>query len=120
MPKRAATGLSLCVGIDKPAGMTSHDVVDACRRIYGERRIGHTGTLDPDATGVLVVCVGPATRLDRFLTGHSKSYVFDIVFGTATDTDDASGAVIQQEPVPSCVLDSEFAERYMEIGRAHV
>ena len=109
MAKRAATGLSLCVGIDKQAGMTSHDVVDACRRIYGERRIGHAGTLDPDATGALVVCVGPATRLDRFLTGHDKTYLFDVVFGTATDTDDASGQVIECCDVDACVFQEDFA-----------
>ena len=113
MAKRASTGLSLCVGIDKPAGMTSHDVVDAVRRVYGERRVGHMGTLDPDATGVLAVCVGPATRLDRYLTGHAKSYVFDIVFGVATDTDDSSGQVVQTAPVPAQVLNHDFASRHV-------
>ena len=93
--RREASGYSLVIGVDKPAGMTSHDVVDRIRRIYGERRVGHTGTLDPAATGALAVCVGPATRLDRFLVGHRKEYEFTVVFGAATDTDDAQGRVFR-------------------------
>ena len=61
--------------------MTSHDVVNACRRIFGERRVGHTGTLDPLATGVLPISVGPATRLDQYLVGHIKTYEARIAFG---------------------------------------
>ena len=87
--KRGTTDLSLMVAVDKPSGMTSHDVVNRVRRIFGERRVGHTGTLDPLASGVLPVCIGPATRLDHYLVGHDKSYVVSIVFGAATDTDDA-------------------------------
>lgn len=113
MGKRSTTNLSFVVGIDKPAGMTSHDVVDACRRIYGERRIGHTGTLDPAATGALAICVGPAARLDRYLTGHDKAYAFTIVFGSGTDTDDAQGAVVHKAAVPSEVLDFDHARRYV-------
>lgn len=114
MARRASTDLSFVVGVDKPAGMTSHDVVDRCRRIFHERRIGHTGTLDPDATGALVVCVGPATRLDRFLAGHAKTYEFEIVFGSATDTDDASGTVIQEAVVSEQLCDSDFAQNYLD------
>ena len=77
--------------IDKPAGMTSHDVVARVRRIIGERRVGHTGTLDPFATGVLVVLVGKATRLLQFLSGAEKEYDAVIRFGYATDTGDATG-----------------------------
>lgn len=91
--KRGESGLSGLLAIDKPAGMTSHDVVNAVRRLTGERRVGHAGTLDPMATGLLLVCVGPATRLSTFLTGHDKSYIARIVFGVATDTDDAEGRV---------------------------
>ncbi|MEG1254064.1 MAG: tRNA pseudouridine(55) synthase TruB, partial [Raoultibacter sp.] len=61
--------------------MSSHDVVNRVRRIFGERRVGHTGTLDPLATGALAVCIGPATRLDHYLTGHDKVYRVHIVFG---------------------------------------
>lgn len=111
MGKRAQTNYSFIVGVDKPAGMTSHDVVDAVRRIYGERRVGHTGTLDPAATGVLVVCVGPAARLDRFLTGHDKTYEFTCIFGTQTTTDDAEGELVATEPVPSRVFDESYARQ---------
>ena len=78
--------------IDKPAGLTSHDVVARVRRILAERRVGHTGTLDPFATGVLVVLVGRATRLAQFLSGASKEYEALIRFGYATTTGDATGA----------------------------
>ncbi len=81
------------VVVDKPAGMTSHDVVARCRRAYGQRQVGHGGTLDPDATGVLVVALGAATRLLRFVTDATKRYRATIVFGTATNTLDASGTV---------------------------
>ena len=71
--------------VDKEAGWTSHDVVARCRRIFGQRRIGHAGTLDPDATGVLLVGLGRVTRLMRFLTALPKTYTTDIVLGTDDD-----------------------------------
>ena len=74
--------------------MTSHDVVSRARRLLGERRIGHAGTLDPDATGVLVLGVGRATRLLRFATDLGKSYVAEVVLGVETDTLDGSGKVL--------------------------
>lgn len=77
--------------IDKPAGMTSHDVVARIRRATGHRRVGHTGTLDPFATGVLVVLVGRATRLAQFLSGAEKEYEATIRLGYATDTGDVTG-----------------------------
>ena len=77
--------------IDKPSGMTSHDVVARTRRILHERRIGHTGTLDPFATGVLVVLLGKATRLSQFLTGVDKEYEAIIRLGYSTDTGDRTG-----------------------------
>lgn len=77
--------------IDKPAGWTSHDVVARCRKIFKLRKVGHAGTLDPDATGVLLVGLGTATRLLRFLSGLPKSYRAEIVLGVATTTLDASG-----------------------------
>src|ERR1700736_594123 len=80
--------------IDKPAGLTSHDVVARVRRILGEKRIGHTGTLDPFATGVLVVLVGRATRLAQFLSGAEKEYEAVIRLGYATDTGDVTGTRI--------------------------
>lgn len=107
--KRGASGLCLVVGVDKPSGMSSHDVVNRCRRIFGERRVGHTGTLDPLASGVLPICIGPATRLDAYMTAHDKRYVVDVVFGSATDTDDCDGEVIRTSEVPDHLYSSEFA-----------
>jgi len=80
--------------IDKQAGMTSHDVVAMCRRILNERRVGHAGTLDPGATGVLVVGVGRATRLLRFVEDTEKEYVAEAIFGVTTTTLDALGEVV--------------------------
>jgi tRNA pseudouridine55 synthase len=77
--------------VDKPEGLTSHDVVARVRRILRTRRVGHTGTLDPFATGVLVVCVNRATRLAQFLVGDDKEYVATARFGYATDTGDLTG-----------------------------
>lgn len=79
--------------VDKPAGVTSHDVVGMLRRRFGERQVGHAGTLDPDATGVLLVGVGRCTRLLRFLTDLGKTYTGQIVFGTTTDSLDSTGVV---------------------------
>lgn len=79
--------------VDKPAGWTSHDVVARCRRVVGQKRVGHSGTLDPDATGVLLVGCGAVTRLLRFLTDLPKQYVGEVVLGTATSTLDAAGEV---------------------------
>src|ERR1700694_1570728 len=77
--------------IDKPAGLTSHDVVARVRKTIRKRRVGHTGTLDPFATGVLVVLVGRATRLAQFLSGAEKEYEAVIRLGWATDTGDLTG-----------------------------
>jgi len=79
------------VVLDKPAGWTSHDVVARCRRIFSQRRVGHAGTLDPDATGVLLVGLGQVTRLLQFLSGLPKHYIGEVVLGAATSTLDASG-----------------------------
>jgi tRNA pseudouridine55 synthase len=86
--------------VDKPAGMTSHDVVQYVRRIYGERSIGHLGTLDPFATGLLVLLLGRATRLATFIDAEPKVYEAAIRFGTETDTDDSTGTVIRTAPAP--------------------
>lgn len=107
--KRGSSGLSLVVGIDKPAGISAHDVVNRCRRIFNERRVGHTGTLDPLATGAMIVCVGPATRLDAYLEADTKEYDARIQFGTATDTDDAEGSAVHTAPVPTWLSDADRA-----------
>jgi tRNA pseudouridine55 synthase len=93
--------------VDKPAGWTSHDVVAKVRKIYHQRRVGHAGTLDPDATGVLLVGLGRATRLLRFLQDTSKGYRGTIVFGVSTTTIDASGEVVDRRPMPIDLADIE-------------
>lgn len=82
--------------VDKPEGPTSHDVVAMARRALGTRKIGHTGTLDPFASGVLVLCVGRATRLAEYLTGLDKSYVAEARLGVSTDTLDRDGEVVAE------------------------
>ena len=117
--KRGATDLCLVVGVDKPRGMSSHDVVNRVRRIFQERRVGHTGTLDPMAEGVLPVCVGPATRLDPYLTGHDKTYIVRIAFGMSMTTDDAEGEVLHRGAVPVEIEDRAFAELFVagQVGK---
>jgi tRNA pseudouridine55 synthase len=90
--------------VDKPAGMTSHDVVDRVRAAAGIRRVGHTGTLDPSATGLLILCVGPATRLSEYLTGLDKVYEGYMRLGVVTDSHDMDGQVLEQRPVPALTL----------------
>ena len=97
------------VVVDKPAGCTSHDVVAKLRKTYSQRRVGHAGTLDPDATGVLLVGLGRATRLLRFLQEAGKSYRGRIVFGIATSTLDAAGEIVEQQPMPLARPDVEDA-----------
>jgi tRNA pseudouridine55 synthase len=86
--------------VDKPAGMTSHDAVAVVRRHRGRIRAGHTGTLDPFATGLLLVALGAATRLIRFIPAEPKVYDAGIAFGASTDTDDPTGSVVARGPLP--------------------
>ncbi len=86
--------------IDKPAGITSHDVVAKVRKQIGTKKVGHTGTLDPMATGVLVVCVGAATKLVEKLTCDKKEYEAKLLLGIQTDTADITGKIISQKEVP--------------------
>ena len=92
--------------VDKPAGVTSHDVVGMLRRRFGERQVGHAGTLDPDATGVLLVGVGKCTRLLRFLTDLGKTYTGEVVFGTTTDSLDSTGKVTATFDMSGLTLDA--------------
>ncbi|CAA9363768.1 MAG: tRNA pseudouridine(55) synthase, partial [uncultured Gemmatimonadetes bacterium] len=80
--------------VDKPIGPTSHDVVGAVRRAMRIKQVGHTGTLDPFASGLLLVCVGPATRLAEYITPLPKTYLATMRLGEATDTDDHTGTVV--------------------------
>ena len=84
--------------VHKPAGMTSHDVVNRIRKIFHTKKVGHCGTLDPEATGVLVLCIGKATKALQFLMSETKEYQATLVLGQATDTYDASGQVVAQKP----------------------
>ncbi len=87
--------------VDKPSGMTSHDLVSCARKIFHTKKIGHNGTLDPDATGVMVLCVGQATRLNEYLTADDKFYRATLRFGQETDTQDISGHVTASCAFPS-------------------
>ena len=87
--------------VDKPKGPTSHDIVRDIRRWIGLRRVGHGGTLDPLASGLLPIFVGAATRLNEYLAPYRKSYEATVLLGQATDTDDSEGQVISTAPVPS-------------------
>ena len=90
--------------VDKPTGMTSHDVVARCRRIVGQRRVGHAGTLDPGATGVLLVGLGRATRLMRYIAELKKSYTGEIVLGRTTTTLDDEGETVASFDMSSVEL----------------
>ncbi|MGE5210457.1 MAG: tRNA pseudouridine synthase B, partial [Acidobacteriota bacterium] len=101
--------------MDKPAGVTSHDVVGMLRRRFGERQVGHAGTLDPDATGVLVVAVGKATRLLRFVEKTRKGYTGEVVLGSATTTLDAAG-----EPTATFDMSSVTVEQARRVVAEHL
>src|SRR5580693_718727 len=102
MPKKSQPApLDGILVVNKPQGRTSHDVVEAVRRLVGFRQIGHLGTLDPLATGVLVLALGRATRLARFYGGRRKRYACAVRFGFATDTYDADGEALGPDLAPA-------------------
>jgi len=103
--------------VDKPQGLTSHDVVARVRRILHEKKVGHAGTLDPMATGLLVLAVGPSTRLLRFAQSETKRYVGAVQFGAATDSLDADGVVTQVLPVPTLTTETVDAAAKMMLGK---
>ena len=109
MAKRGQSGINALIGVDKPLGCSSHDVVARVRRALGERRVGHAGTLDPMASGVMVVGIGQATRLLGRITLDTKSYIAQISFGTETTTDDAEGEVRRSVPADERLKDESFA-----------
>jgi tRNA pseudouridine55 synthase len=103
--------------VDKPVGPTSHDAVAAVRRALNTREVGHTGTLDPFASGLLLVCVGRATRLAEYLTGLPKTYVATMRLGEATDTDDHTGEVISSSDAwPSLSADAIEGALRAQVG----
>src|SRR5271163_1351434 len=102
MPRKAQpASIDGILVVDKPRGKTSHDVVETVRRMVGFRQIGHLGTLDPLATGVLVLALGRATRLARFYSGRRKRYSCAVRFGFATDTYDADGEPTGPDSAPA-------------------
>src|SRR3954452_10598640 len=118
MARKGPTGPGGLIVVDKPAGRTSHDVVGAIRRMAGTRRVGHAGTLDPMATGVLVVGVERATRLLNHLVLTDKSYAATIRLGAATSTDDAQGEPLLQRDasqVTAAAIRASMAELTGEI-----
>ncbi len=96
--------------VDKPTGMTSFDVVAQARRAFGTRKVGHAGTLDPMATGVLVILLGEATKLSNVLTTDKKSYRTVVSLGTSTDSLDADGAIVRRAPLPSSLTRQQIED----------
>src|SRR5215208_5521884 len=101
--------------IDKPAGPTSHDVVDEIRRQFGIKKVGHCGTLDPNATGLLIIVLGRGTKLSERLMSDDKVYEGTMKFGETTDSYDADGELVASLPVPSLTLDelNQTAETFI-------
>ncbi len=114
MAKRKPSELNLLLAVDKPVGITSHDVVSKVRRALGERRVGHAGTLDPLASGVMIVGVGQATRLLGRITLDRKAYIARIAFGAETTTDDAEGEVTRTAPVSDDLRSPMFARTLLK------
>lgn len=102
--------------IDKPKGLTSHDVVDRVRRKLHIRKVGHAGTLDPNATGLLILLVGRATKLSQYLMGLDKVYEGTIVLGTVTDTHDVEGNTLETRPVPELTAEEVTARLQEFVG----
>ncbi len=94
--------------LNKPKGLTSHDCVFKIRKILKTKKVGHTGTLDPDVTGVLPICIGRATKVAEFLTGESKTYIGKVTLGYSTTTEDASGELVEEKPVNRIITKNEI------------
>jgi tRNA pseudouridine55 synthase len=99
------TALDGAILVDKPSGPTSHDVVDAIRRQFGIKKVGHCGTLDPNATGLLVIVVGRGTKLSEKLMSDDKSYEGTIKFGETTKSYDSDGEILETKPVPPLTVE---------------
>ncbi|MFD3445509.1 tRNA pseudouridine(55) synthase TruB [Microbacteriaceae bacterium 4G12] len=101
--------------LNKPKGMTSHDCVFKVRKILREKRVGHTGTLDPDVTGVLPICIGRATKIAQFLTSETKTYEGEVTLGFSTTTEDASGEVVVKHDVNRTITRTEIEQVLSEL-----
>ncbi len=110
------TGLDGALLIDKPSGPTSHDVVDAIRRQFRLKKVGHCGTLDPNATGLLIIVLGRGTKLSEKLMGDDKVYEGTLKFGETTDSYDSDGELVASLPVPPITLDELNASAATFIG----
>ena len=110
------TALDGAILVDKPAGPTSHDVVDAIRRQFGIKKVGHCGTLDPNATGLLIIVLGRGTKLSERLMGDDKVYEGTVKFGEATDSHDADGELTSSLPVMPMTLEQLNEEAATFIG----
>src|ERR1044072_2078357 len=99
------TALDGALLVDKPSGPTSHDVVDAIRRRFGIKKVGHCGTLDPNATGLLIIVLGRGTKLSEKLMSDDKVYEGPIKFGAATESYDCDGEILSTAPVPPLTID---------------
>ncbi|MGL6105925.1 tRNA pseudouridine(55) synthase TruB [Romboutsia sp.] len=106
------------VNIIKPTGMTSHDVVSAVRKIVNMKKVGHTGTLDPDASGVLPICIGKATKVSELILNKDKSYICELTLGIITDTYDSSGEVL--EKVDAFSFTKEEIEKAFDSQRGEI
>lgn len=104
------------VNILKPTGMTSHDVVSKVRKILNTKKVGHTGTLDPDAAGVLPICIGKATKVSDFILNKDKSYIGELTLGIITDTYDSSGVVISQKDTSSVTKEDIYKAFELQLG----
>ncbi len=99
--------------LDKDSGMTSHDCVFKLRKLFQTKKVGHTGTLDPEVTGVLPICLGRATKLSRFITDEGKRYVAEVTIGTSTMTEDAHGEIVEQKSVAMSEIDAARIDEAM-------
>jgi tRNA pseudouridine55 synthase len=104
------------LNINKPVGMTSHEVVATIRRLTQQRAVGHGGTLDPLASGVLILLLGQATKLSSYVMTSNKTYIAEIALGVATDTDDAEGTIVQRAAVPTIERDELVARLQHFVG----
>jgi tRNA pseudouridine55 synthase len=101
--------------LHKPKGMTSHDCVFRIRRMFNMKKVGHTGTLDPDVSGVLPICIGKATKIAEFLTGASKTYEGEVTLGVATTTEDASGEIVETKKVDRVIHRNEIETVFQQL-----
>lgn len=102
--------------VDKPQGITSHDVVSKMRRVYHMKKVGHAGTLDPMATGLLLILIGKATKVSQYLMSLSKEYTGTVRLGQITDSQDADGEMVEERPVPELTEDGVKAEMKTFLG----